>query len=128
MSDSQFMPSVGFSLLNGTADLTHPDIDILQHGSSQSKGLKVDRDKLRSYISIQINFRKKNTHDNTYYISLFKPCNLSDFYSRGYHMKYDEHNYDPLTLRWCPDMEQVNKYLSIKNGYSEIKERYSWSI
>ena len=56
MSDSLFMPSVEFNLMDSHTDWSDPDIDILQDGSDRSKGLRIDFNKLRSYISIQINF------------------------------------------------------------------------
>ena len=57
----------------------------------------------------------------------FRKCKVSDFRKR----RYEGHENDNLLnvhKRICPDMTGFEKFFKLKNDYSDLKERLSFSV
>ena len=64
---------------------------------------------------------------NIHYIAGVKHCNVSEFEEFGVSM--DDDDKELISMRLCPDVKEVLKpFFKVKNGYSNKKLRYSYSL
>ena len=72
---------------------------------------------------------KSNPKDgkNTYYVKTpFRRCTVEDYTSRG--VARDAPEMNSYVKRFCPDIDKIEDYLQIKNGYNNKDERISFSV
>ena len=58
---------------------------------------------------------------------LFRMCHYSDFYDKGYDENDIKINQEAYEQRLCPNLEELNEYLIIKNLYTS-PERVSFGV
>ena len=83
--------------------------------------------KLQEYIDIVIAFRQRSDGNSKYISTSLRKCTSKDFEERGISFQSESEKKDKL-MRLCPDMEKMESFFRIKNGYTNNIDRSSFSL
>jgi hypothetical protein len=98
-------------------------IDKIRKDGDHESGsfVSVDINKLSRYLKVVTNVAQRANGETKYIAIEFRNCRAEDFEAHG--IESDELK----EKRLCPDMDLMQDYLSVKNGYL-ASERHSFSI
>ena len=87
------------------------------------------------YFSLEINLQIRNKNGTTHLISPYKLCEEKDFQNVKMHQEWIENVFATSRVAsfnrmspLCPDMENLKSVLRLKNLYTTMRERISFSI
>ena len=125
LTDYNFMPSLQTKIIPSLADFKALEVSEVYDFDSDNN-YKFNLEKLSKYIKFYIKILKKGSDVETSTIlrSDLVTCTEEMFSTLPEELKVKS----VVESRLCPDMESIKDHLVIKNGYSNKKERISFSI
>lgn len=106
--------------------MSDEDLETFGDDSGFYSPFPISLEKLQTYIVPMINFRQILNGQTSYILEPMRRCTPEDFEKRGYVWK-SEKDKKIAGYRFCPNFERMES-LKVKNGYTNSKERYSYSV
>ena len=126
LSDFAYLPFLRFRMSNIKDELINSLIN--ENG-------ELSLDKIQKYFSLEINLQFRNKTGTTHLITPFRLCVEKDFQNVNLHQEWIDDVFSRTSITsynrmrpLCPDMEKLRGILRLKNLYSTIRERISFSI
>jgi hypothetical protein len=83
---------------------------------------------LKNYVEVNIVSRNRSLEGSKFTVASFRNCEKKDYLDNGIPRSHVEGTNALFDGRLCPNMNDEFKHYNVKNGYSNLKDRLSFSV